>query len=220
IPDIARELSVANVLEGSVRRSANRIRVTAQLARADDGYHLWSQTYDRDLNDVFNVQDEIANAVVQALQITLMGGPLTRQAGGTQNLEAYQLVLHARSAYQQNTKESLETALEHAERAIKLDPDFALAAVWVGWITIDLAQIRALPLKEAYERARQMAQHALQLSPELAEAHLVLAYIHRSYDWDWAAAQAEVRQALAIDPLSSVGLLNAGILAATLGHCD
>jgi len=220
IPDIARELGVSHILEGSIRRLDNRIRVTAQLVSSDNGYHLWSQTYDRDLNDVFKVQDDIANAVVQALQITLMGGPLTRQLGGTQNLEAYQLLLRAKSAYQQNTKESLKTALEHAERALKLDPDFALAGIWAGFITIDLAQIRALPLKDAYERARQMGQHALQLSPELAEAHVLLAYIHRSYDWDWAAAQAEVRQALAIDPANSDGLLNAGIVAATLGHWD
>jgi len=86
VPDIARELGVAHVLEGSIRRSGNHLRVTAKLVRADNGYHLWSETYDRDLHDVFKVQDDIANAVVQALQITLMGGPLTRRRGGTQNL--------------------------------------------------------------------------------------------------------------------------------------
>ena len=98
IPDIARELGVANVLEGSIRRSGDHLRVTAQLVRADNGYHLWSETYDRELRDVFKVQDDIANAVVQALQIKLMGGELSRRKGGTQNLEAYQLYLRAVSA--------------------------------------------------------------------------------------------------------------------------
>ena len=99
IPDIARELGVAHVLEGSIRRSGDHLRVTAQLVRADNGYHLWSETYDRELRDVFKVQDDIANAVVQALQIKLMGGELSRRKGGTQNLEAYQLYLRAVSAH-------------------------------------------------------------------------------------------------------------------------
>jgi TolB-like protein len=107
IPDIARELGVADVLEGSVRQSGNRLRVTAQLIRADNGYHLWSETFDRDLHDVFETQDDIANAVVQALQITLMGGPLTRQKGGTKNLDAYQLFLRALSDYSLNSKGAL-----------------------------------------------------------------------------------------------------------------
>jgi TolB-like protein len=127
ITDIARELSVANVLEGSVRRSGNKLRVTAQLIRADSGFHLWSETYDRDLSDVFKVQDDIANAVVQALQISMMGGPLTRQKGGTQNLEAYLLYLQSDKGLSAFSAPSLKEASKHAEEAIKLDPDFMLA---------------------------------------------------------------------------------------------
>ena len=96
IQDIARELGVAHILEGSIRRAGDQLRVTAQLIRADNGYHLWSETYDRDLKDLFKVQDDIANAVAQALQIKLMGGELSRKKGGTQNLDAYQLFLRAR----------------------------------------------------------------------------------------------------------------------------
>jgi TolB-like protein len=220
VPDIARELRVADVLEGSIRRSGNQIRVTAQLVRADNGYHLWSQTYDRDLQDVFKVQDEIANSVVQALQISLMNGPLTRKEGGTQNLEAYQLYLRAFNAYEQNTKESLETAREHAERAIKLDPDFALAWTALGWTTISLAQLRALPITDGFERARQLALHALQVSPELTDGYHLLGYIHRTYDWDWAAAQEAARRALALDPTNPYSLLLASQISATLGHWD
>jgi TolB-like protein/Tfp pilus assembly protein PilF len=220
IPTIARRLMVAHVLEGSVRKYGNHLRVTAQLVRADSGYHLWSQTYDRDLDDVFKVQDEIANAVVQALQISLMGGPLTRREGGTQNLEAYQLLLRAKNGANHGTKESLETAREQAERAIKLDPDFALAQALLGSIIIDITQIRALPVRDGVERARQLAQHALQITPDLVFAHLVLGYIHRTYDLDWEAAQTEVRQALEIDPVNSDVLTVAGQVSATLGHWD
>jgi TolB-like protein/DNA-binding winged helix-turn-helix (wHTH) protein/tetratricopeptide (TPR) repeat protein len=220
VPDIARELGVAHVLEGSIRRSGNQLRVTAQLVRADTGYSLWSQSYDRDLRDVFKVQDDIANSVVQALRITLMGGPLTRQRGGTQNLEAYQLSLRARSLWNQNTKPSLEAADGYLDQAIKLDPDFARALNAKAVDAMLQVEIEALPPKEGYERARRLAQRALQLSPDLAEAHFMLAYIHRSYDWDWAAAQAELRQGLSIDPTDAIGLMYVGVLSKTLGHWD
>jgi TolB-like protein/tetratricopeptide (TPR) repeat protein len=220
LADIARELGVADVLEGSIRRSGNQIRVTAQLIRADNGYHLWSKTYDRPLDDIFKVQDEIANAVVQALQITLMGGPLTRQKGGTENLAAYQLYLRARSSMGQNTVPSLTAAREDFNQAIKLDPDFGLAWAELSRDTLLLTNADVLSSKEGYERARQQAQNALQVSPDLAEAHATLSNIHRNYDWDWAAAEAEVRLALAADPTNPTALMRAGQLAYTLGRWD
>ncbi len=220
VPDIARELSVAHVLEGSIRRSGNQIRVTAQLVRADTGYHLWSETYDRNLSDVFAVQDDIANAVVQALQITLMGGPLTRQRGGTQNLEAYQLYLRAQSTELQNTRASLEAGQEYLKQAIKLDPGFGHAWSALAVTTLVMADWGILSPKDGYERARELAQHALQLSPDLANAHFALQYVHRTYDWDWAAAEAEGRQGLALDPTNTFGLMFAGMTSGTLGHWD
>jgi TolB-like protein/Flp pilus assembly protein TadD len=214
IPDIARELGVVHVLEGSIRRSGNQLRVTAQLVRADTGYHVWSETYDRDLNDVFKVQDDIANAVVQALQISLMGGPLTRQKGGTQNLEAYQLYLRAVKAFWQNDRVSTDAARADIERAVKLDPDFSLAWTMLGWVATDSFS------PDGFERARHLANQALQLSPDLAAPHVLLGYIHRTYDWDWAAAQSEMRRALAIDQLQTDALETAGQVSATLGHWD
>jgi TolB-like protein/Tfp pilus assembly protein PilF len=220
VPEIAHELGVAHVLEGSIRRSGNQIRVTAQLVRADNGFHLWSQTYDRDLQDVFKVQDDIANAVVQALQITLMGGPLTRQKGGTQNLEAYQLYLRAVSAELQNTKSSLESGREYLEQAIKLDPTFGLAWAWMALNSMELADSGYVLPTEGYPRAKQQAQHALELSPDLVMAHYVLQHVYQYYDWDWAASEAEGRRALSVDPTNSRALMGAGLLASTLGHGD
>jgi TolB-like protein/Tfp pilus assembly protein PilF len=220
IPDIARDLGVAHVLEGSVRRSGNHLRVTAQLIRADNGYHLWSETYDRDVHDVFKVQDDLANAVVQALQITLMGGPLTRQKGGTENLEAYQLYLRGGGDTLLDSTASLEAAQSNLERAVKLDPDFALGWARLSFITCMLAVNRALPTTMGFERSRELAQHALRLSPHLTKAHFVLGYIHRTYDWDWAAAQEEASRALTSDPTDPEALRIAGMIAATLGHWD
>lgn len=220
VPDIAHELGVAHVLEGSIRRSGNRLRVTAQLVRADNGFHLWSQTYDRDLQDVFKVQDDIANAVVQALQISLMGGPLGRRSGGTQNLEAYQLYLRGLSSMWQNTSASLTAAGDYFDQAIRLDPGFGLAWAEQSRTTLFLTVNAILSPREGYERARQQAQHALQLSPDLPEAHGMLANIYRNFDWDWAASDAEVRQALALDPTNPTALMRAGQLSYTLGHWD
>ena len=220
IPTIARRLMVAHVLEGSVRKYGNHLRVTAQLVRADNGYHLWSQTYDRDLHDVFKVQDEIANAVVQALQISLMGGPLTRQKGGTQNLEAYLLYLRAGKETLAYSATAIKEARKYAEHAIKLDPDFILAWTMLGWSNANLALLRELPGRDGFERARQLGQHALQLSPDLADAHLLLGYIHRTYDWDWAAAQSEARQGLALDPKAWYALELNGQVAASIGDWD
>ncbi len=218
IPTIAKRLMVAHVLEGSVRRSGNHLRVTTQLVRADNGYHLWSETYDRDLRDVFKMQDEIANAVVQALQITLMGGPISRQTGGTQNLDAYLFFLRAKNEALRNSNASLQAAHGDLDRAIALDPKFGLAWAWLAYYTGQSTDAGQLPSREGWERTRQLAQHALQLSPDLIDAHTVLQYLHRAYDWDWAASEAEGRQALALDPTNPEALIFAGALSYTLGR--
>ncbi len=220
LPDVARELGVAHILEGSVRRSGDHLRVTAQLVRADNGYHLWSETYDRELRDVFEVQDDIANAVVQALQIRLAGGEVTRRKGGTLNLEAYQLYLRAISSVNQNTKESLDAAGANLEQAIKLDPEYGMAWYALATVVSMKTDNAWLAPTEGWERVRQLAQHALQLSPDLAEAHARLQWAHMSLDWDWPAAEAEGRRALAIDPTNPSALLAAGRLSATLGRWD
>jgi len=220
VATIARTLNVANVLEGSVRRSGDTLRITAQLIRASDSSHLWSQTYDRRMTDVFKVQDEIAGAIVQALQIQLMGGELSRRKGGTQNLEAYQLYLRAMSAMNQTTKSSLDAAAEYLEQAIKLDPSYGMA--WSGLArVVELKTDNGfLDAAEGYERDRQLAQRALQLSPDLADAHARLQYIHLTYDWDWAASETEGRRALAVDPTMPEAMQHAGMLSYTLGRWD
>ncbi len=221
IPDIASRLGVTLVLEGSVRLIGNRLRVTAQLVRAENGYHLWSQRYDRDLKDVFAVQDEIADSVVQALQIKLMGGELRRHRGGTQNLEAYQLYLRAVSATYQNTLSSLDEAGKYLDQAIRIDPSYGIAWAWLSNVTIGKTDNSSTTQAVAgYERARQQALHALELSPDIADAHGALTYIYRSLDWDWAAAEASGRRALDVDPTNPDALQTAALLSVTLGRWE
>jgi len=220
IAEIAKKLNVAHVLEGSVRKSGNKLRITAQLVRAADSTHLWSQTYDRPLDDIFAVQDEIANAIMQALQIKLMGGALSRREGGTQNLEAYQLALRANAALYQSTRSSLEAMEQYAEQAIKLDPSYGWAWALLADSFVIRTSLAYLPPTEGYERARQLAQHALLVSPNLAYPHAVLQWVYQTYDWDWAAAEAEQQRALAIDPTNSTALNVAGRLSCILGRWD
>jgi len=193
--------------------------VTAQLVRADNGYHLWSETYDRELQDLFKVQDDIANAVVQALQIKLAGGELSRRKGGTQNLEAYQLYLHAVSAIYQFTESSLNAAGEYLDQAVKLDPNYGMA--WDALASnASLKTLHGmLDPTDGSERARQLAQHALQLSPDLAGAHATLASV-LVFNWDWAAAETELQRALAIDPTNPDAVVAAAQLSLTLGRWD
>ncbi len=220
IAEIAQTLNVAHVLEGSVRKSGNTVRITAQLVRTADSTHLWSETYDRPLDNIFAVQDEIADAIVQALQIRLAGGELSHRKGGTQNLEAYQLYLRGISALTQNTQASLDAAELHLEQAIKLDPNYGLAWTQLANTVSLEADNGFVDRSKGYERVRDLAQRALEVSPDLAEAHAVMQYVYLAFDWDWATAETEGRRALAIDPENSQALNVAGKLAATLGRWD
>jgi TolB-like protein/Tfp pilus assembly protein PilF len=218
IAEIAKRLNVAHVLEGSVRKSGNKIRITAQLIRTADSTHLWSETYDRPLKDIFAVQDEIAGAIAQALQIQLAGGELSRRKGGTQNLDAYQLYLRAVSTRNQGSKSSLATADEYLEQAIELDPSFGLAWQEHAFVVGMQTDAGVLAAMDGYERARQLARHALQISPDLADAQATLSYVSHARDWDWVAAGTEARRALAMDPTNGNAQMAAGFLSITLGH--
>ncbi len=220
IAEIARQLNVAHVVEGSIRKSGNKLRITAQLIRTADSTHLWSDSYDRPLDDIFAVQDEIAGAIVQALQIQLAGGELSRRKGGTQNLEAYQLYLRAWSAMDQTTQSSLDAAGEYLDQAIKLDPGYGMAWSALASVASLKTENGYLEVTEGWERARRLAQHALQLSPDLSHAHTRLQYVYLAFDWDWVAAETEGQRALAIDPTNPSALNMAGILSRTLGRWD
>jgi TolB-like protein/DNA-binding winged helix-turn-helix (wHTH) protein/Tfp pilus assembly protein PilF len=220
VPEIARELGVANVLEGSVRKSGDHLRITAQLIRADTGVHLWSDTYDGELRDIFKVQDEIADAVVQALQITLLGGTVGRGSGGTHNLEAYRLYVRAASAAHLLSAESLAAAQRYLDEAIKLDPSFGNALALRAQVTTDITDFGGLPTVTGFEIARRQAQEALKISPALFYAHAALMYVNRTYDWDWHAAQAELDEMRRLEPSNPDFPLFQGELYWAMGRWD
>jgi adenylate cyclase len=221
IPTIARQLMVAHVLEGSVRKSGNHVRITVQLVRADNGYHIWSETYDRTLDDIFKVQDEIAGEVVRVLKISLGANELPRGVAA-QDSEAHVLVLQARFLMNRGAPNDWSRALAYYQQAVQLDPDSApawaglsSALILVGMPSGGLQTARQL--QDARVPALQAAKRAIALDATLADAHEALAYVRYLFDWDWTAAEAECERARALDPVSTCGLLE-GNLAAVRGN--
>jgi adenylate cyclase len=217
VPSIARKLHVAHILEGSVRKSGSRVRITAQLIRADSGYHLWSETYDRDLTDIFKLQDEIAGAVVQALKVALLGGAMPARAV-PKSPEAYNLYLQGRFLADLHTKEGLEKAVDYFHRAIKLDPTYEPTWTALSFVYSDSGARGFASPEQALAQARAAASEALKLDPKSARAHVALGLIHMNIDWDWAAADREFKQALEFDPGNATVLSLGGYLELAFGH--
>jgi serine/threonine protein kinase/TolB-like protein/lipoprotein NlpI len=219
IPTIARKLLVANVLEGSVRKAGNRVRITVQLVRAENGYHLWSETYDRKLDDIFKIQDEIAGAVVQALKVSLLEGRLPT-ASVSQNIEAYTLYLQARSIYSRAGMYSDQKKIvDYLERALKLDPTYAPAWALLSRAHVTLAYVSSRNTQD-WDEARRAAVKALALDPKLPDAHVAMALLYGAVDWDWTAEQAQLQQALALDPNDAAALALAGWRSIFQGRVD
>jgi TolB-like protein len=224
IADIAKALSVLYVLEGSVRKSGETLRVTAQLIRAHNGYQVWSETYDRQIDDVFKLQDDIAGAVVKALKISLMGGAVP-ESTGTHNVEAYNLYLQARSIYMHvNERAENERIIDYLHRALNADSRFANAWALLSGVLVLESTLVALegdaPADQVKEEARRAAKQALELNPGLPEAHLAVANILMTYDLDVRGAQSQVHQALELDRNNPTALAFAGRQATTTGQFD
>jgi TolB-like protein/Tfp pilus assembly protein PilF len=202
IPTIARRLMVAHVLEGSVRKSGNRVRITVQLVRADNGYHLWSETYDRQIGDVFKMQDEIAGAVVKALKLLLLPAAAARlaQPQHVASAGAYDAYLKGRFHAAQLTPADLQSALRSFEESVAKDPGFALAYAALAETYSWGAGLGFMPPQQALEKSEQAALKALRLDPDLATAHHALAWVRYARQWDFAAAETEFRRSIELAP--------------------
>ena len=217
---IGEKLNVATILEGSVRRQGKRVRITAQLIKVSDGFHLWSETYDRDLDDIFAVQDDIARSVAGSLRVTLLGSGPAVPASRIRNLEAYNAYLQGRYFLGKRSKENGEKAVRYYEQAVKLDPGYAEAWAGLAWARFYQANWDYAPGEESYRKAREAAERALQLDGNLAEAHAAIGRIKRDHDWDWVGADASLKRALALEPGSPVALQTNARLAFTLGRFE
>jgi serine/threonine-protein kinase len=202
IRHIAEALGVTNILEGSVRRAGERIRVTAQLITAADGSHLWSQRYDREMTDVFAIQDEIAQAIADALRVKLSRMPHTTPRRYTPNLAAYEAFLKGRHHWSKMRPESFEKSRESYEQAIALDPKFALAESFLGEHYFVLASGLLQSPPEMMQQARLHAQRALEIDPSIPEARVVLALVGATYDYDWEEVERQFRLAMASEPVT------------------
>jgi tetratricopeptide (TPR) repeat protein len=198
-----------------VSSQGNRARINVQLIKASDGFNLWSNTYDREMSDIFAVQDSIASAVTEALKVKLLG---TEGSGPSTNVEAYDAYLQGRYFLaRRNSRESRAKAVSYFERAIRLDPRYAPA--WAGLADCRIYQAQSGDIEEGYQQARESVTHALTLDPNLGYAHSTMGRI-KMLDWDWGGAEASFQLALAFNPGDAVALRAEGALARMMGRLD
>ena len=233
IAEIGQALNVATVLEGSVRKAGQRVRISVQLVKVADGYHLWSETYDRTLEDIFAVQDDIAQSVVKELRATLLGGDVGSDASGEVRAEvakaargrgtdpeAHRLFLLAKYLIARSTREDTAKAIGYLRQALAVDAGFALAWAEVGGAYAIEANNSWAPVAEGYARAREAVARSLALEPELAEGHARLGWIRMFHDWDWRGAEASYARALELEPGNVMVLRMAGVLADNQGRLE
>ena len=221
VHDVGRKLDVGAVLEGSVRKSGDRLRVSAQLISVKDGYQLWSDSYDRDLADVFDVQEDVARSIVAALRVRLAPSRDSALAARpTTDLEAYDLYLKGRYAWNLRTGSGLQLAVQYLEQAVARDPSFARA-----WAALADAYILVVPYAggspvDTWQKAQMAARKALSLDNTSAEAYTSLGYGNMVYAWDWQAAEDNFKRALAADPNYATGHHWYGDFLAGRGRLD
>ncbi len=231
--EIGRILNVASLLEGSIRTSGNRVRISVQLIKVADGYHLWSETYDRMMDDIFAVQDDIAQSVVEELRMRLLGESIGPNAsdrvrsevaeaarGRAANPEAQRLMLLGRYFLDRMTREDTAKGIVYFREALDLDPGYALCWAELGRAYSIEAGRAWKPVEEGFNLARDAASRSLALEPDLAEGHALLGRIQLTHDWDLRGAEVSYRRALDLAPRSSDVLDGASVLYYKLGRLD
>src|SRR2546425_2319382 len=220
IQKIGELLHVSHLLEGSVAKAGNKLRITAQLIQASDGNHEWSDTYDREMQDIFAVRSEVAQQVAATLKVRLLGEEKRKiDKKPTENLEAYNLYRQGRYYADKLSEEGMAKARPLFEQAIEKDPRFALAYAGIADNYVLIADV-FIPPREAFSKAKEAALKAIELDDSLAEAHASLGFVHFHYDWDWAAAEKEFKRALTLNPQSAQAHLLYTEYLAGMGRYD
>src|SRR5579862_8609299 len=220
VHEIGRSLHVDHVLDGSVRRSANRLRVTAQLSDVANGYHLWSDRYDREMADVFEIQDEITAAIVKNLEPALLGTQQPAAVRHSDNVEAFERYLKGRHHWHHRTPQSLRTGLGYFDEAILLDPDYALAHAGLADSYALLITYGYIAPADGLDKAETAARRAMELDPELAESHFAMALCTFWLGEDWPQAERYFQRALEIQPRSSMAHVYYALYLATRHRFD
>jgi serine/threonine protein kinase/Flp pilus assembly protein TadD len=201
LADIAAKLGATTLLEGSVRRSGDRVRIVAQLIDAESDQHLWAETYDRKLVDIFEIQTDVALQIASALKAELTRDEESRvRKEPTHDIQAYQLFLFGRQSLIKYTTETMLAAIDFFERAVARDPSFALAYATMAIAYVELAEVGELEPDMAFQRAGDSARKAVELDPELGEAHATVGYLKMTRELDWAGSEASFKRALELNP--------------------
>jgi tetratricopeptide (TPR) repeat protein len=219
---VGRELGVANVLEGTVQRQGDRVRIAAELIKVNDGFQLWSETYDRELKDIFAVQDEIARAATEALQVKLLGrGASAAQGPRGTSPAAYEAYLRAQFFRARGySKEDLQRAFQYSDQATKLDPNYAPAWALRASILNTMAQTALVNTANGFQEARRDAERSIALDPGLAAPYVALSTVQTLYDWDWEAAETSLKTAAELEPGSAEVPRNQSYVVRCLGQLD
>jgi TolB-like protein/Flp pilus assembly protein TadD/predicted Ser/Thr protein kinase len=216
---IGTQLNAAHVLEGSVRKSGEQVRITAQLINTRTGTHEWSETYDRQIGDVLKLQDAIAAAVVRELQLTVASADLQSRST-VKNADAYDLMLRGRHASDRLDKDGLDEAVTLFRRVLELDPTSADATAALAWAYDAQGEWGFVAPTTAFDQARRAAVAALRMNPNKALAHQVLGRVHLAYEWDWVAAENEFKQVATLAPGNGDAIDSEALLSMTLGRWD
>ena len=221
IHEIGKELNAGMILEGSVRRAGDQVRIVAQLIDVNSDKHLWADTYDREYKQIFAIQSEIAQRIASSLQAKLSVAEKERLVNSpTTNVEAYNAFLQGRYFTDLRTREDLQKSIVCYERALKMDPNYARAWAGLAMAHSGQADDGFVPVEEGYAKARKEIEKALELDPNLAEAHAIMGNMKMYYDRDWSGAEASLRRALDLEPGNTTAMLHEGRLAANLGRFD
>jgi len=221
IHEIGKKLKVQTVLEGSVRKARNRLRITAQLVNVADGYHLWSEKYDRDMEDIFAIQDEISLAIVDKLKVRLLGEEKDNLVKRyTDNIDAYNLYLKGRYFWSKRTEEGLKKGIEYFKKAIEKDQHYALAYAGLADSYSLLCSYHILLPKGSIPRAMTAARRAMEIDDALAEAYEALAHLRILYDWNWSEAEQEFKRAIQINSGFATAHQRYSLLLTVMGQLD
>ena len=218
IRTIGERLGVQTILEGSVQKSGDRLRITARLVDTDSGSYLWSENYDRNISDIFAVQDDIGNSVVAALTATLADDVPTYNE--TRNAAAYNAYLQGRYFFERRSEVNFRRAISYFEQALAIEPGFAAAHAALGRTHIRMAAVGYVLAAEGYESGRISTEAALALDQNLADAYIALGERLALHEWDWAAANAAYQQALSISPQNTDAAIGAARIAGAFGRFD